>query len=201
MSIYIITDPIKEKKNMYKIGLTIKSQKCILTTYTQCLENPKIKFFKEVPFKYDYKHIQKCIFKRVQRYRISKWVKLPLTKIIQIVNEIFDDSDSNSEDSDLNIDSDHELEYEAVPLLSMTHTKYNFTCYKCKKVFQKQLYLDQHNNSKIPCDYVCIANEQVNKIINLNTDDKKILLELEIKLEQVKLKQKEKDIIIEKLLL
>jgi hypothetical protein len=202
MSIYIITDPIKEKENMYKIGLTNKSQKYILNTYTRYLGNPKIKFFKEIPFKYYYENIQKSILKRVQKYRIhnnnnnmSEWVKLPLPEILQIVNEFLDDSDSNSEDSD----SESDLEYEAVPLLSTTHTKYNFTCYKCKKEFQKQLQLDQHNNNKIQCDYVCIANEQANKIINLNTYDKRILLKLEIQLEEVKLKQKEKDIIIEKL--
>ena len=61
MSIYVITDPIKENENMYKIGRTNKSLKGILTTYTRYLGNPKIIFYKIVPDSYDYKNVEQAI--------------------------------------------------------------------------------------------------------------------------------------------
>lgn len=102
MSIYVISDPIKEKENMYKIGRTTKTKKGILSVYTRYLGNPVIKFFNTVPNWFDYKDVECVILYDLDKYRIknnngnkSEWIHLELPKILAIINKCFNEMTKN----------------------------------------------------------------------------------------------------------
>ena len=75
----------------------------------------------------------------------------------------------------------------------------SFTCYKCDKIFKRQLYLTRHENRKIPCD-IDLSCARCGKEFNqpyilkkhLNNkkkcEDKRICLELELKIAETNLK-------------
>jgi hypothetical protein len=84
----------------------------------------------------------------------------------------------------------------------------NFICCICEKVFNREGHLKRHMNRKTPCykNLICIrCGKKFTQVSDLNRhinkkfpcDDKRTLLELTVKLEEVKLKQKEADIKIE----
>lgn len=85
----------------------------------------------------------------------------------------------------------------------------SFTCNKCTRIFKRQVYLNQHNNRKIPCDreISCVrCGKEFKQMGNLKKhlnkknkcEDKRICLELELKIAETNLKGKETDLKIEK---
>jgi hypothetical protein len=102
MSIYVISDPVKEKENMYKVGRTSKTNKGIMTVYTRYLGNPVLKFYNTVPDLFDYKDVEWNILYDLDKYRIknnngnkSEWVHLELSKILAIINKCFNEMTKN----------------------------------------------------------------------------------------------------------
>jgi hypothetical protein len=214
MSIYVITDPIKERENQYKIGRTSKSRNGILTVYTRYLGNPIVKFYKLVPILSNYKNVESNILTLLKDYRIknnngnmSEWVKLPLSDILQIINEVFDelgddtlesyssnDSDSNEIEDEIEDDSDVKVIEQPV----IIPTPNSLRCNKCEKIFKRQLHLDQHNARKNPCnkELICIRCEKkFTQIGHLNShinrkypcDDKRYIKDIELKIKKEEL--------------
>jgi hypothetical protein len=218
MSIYVITDPIKEKENQYKIGRTSKSRNGILTVYTRYLGNPIVKFYKLVPILSNYKNVEKNILTLLKDYRIknnngnmSEWIKLPLTVILQVIKEVFDelgdddtlesyssnDSESNEENTNEDeIEDDSNVKVIEQPVIIPTPN--SLQCDKCDKIFERQLYLDRHNARKNPCNknLICIRCEKkftrlshFNNHINRKypCDDKRYLKDIELKIKKEEL--------------
>ena len=177
MSIYVITDPIKENENLFKVGRTTKSKKGILTVYTRYLGNPKIIFYKEVPVAHDYKDVERDILKHFEKRRIknnngnkSEWIKMPIKTLLPYIENLFyemeeeTDVESN-EEPDKESDEETDVETNTEPEESDVETKIvtpieikqrirniNNICSKCNKVFKRNIDLNRHINRKIPCD-------------------------------------------------
>jgi len=84
----------------------------------------------------------------------------------------------------------------------------SFNCDKCEKIFKRQRHLDQHTNRKIPCDRNLMCNrcgKDFKKLYNLTQhlnrankcDDMREVLQLQLKIEETKIKGKEIDLKIE----
>jgi hypothetical protein len=217
MAIYIITDPIKEKENQYKIGRTRKYRNGILTTYTRYLGNPIIKFYKLVPMMSDYTVVEKNILTLLKGYRIknnngnmSEWVKLPLTDILQVIKEVFDDLSDDSDASyefDSNEENNHEdeIEVEEKKYEFLVYKKYieqQTQCNKCEKKFERMIDLLSYINRKYPCDYdkEILACRRCGKVFENNVTlnyhlkkqsciDKRHILDLELEIQKEKTKQ------------
>ena len=137
MSIYIITNVSKEKKNIYKIGKSRKSQNGIINNYTQYMLNPEIKFFIKIP---QFKDIINIILYELREYNIktkfnklSNWVKLDLYEILQVIHFIIDEtscqfdtflSDFEENDSIYKKSLDIKLEYEKTEQIVFSGKKY-----------------------------------------------------------------------------
>jgi uncharacterized C2H2 Zn-finger protein len=84
-----------------------------------------------------------------------------------------------------------------------------FTCIKCEKVFARELFLIRHTNRKTPC-YKNLSCDRCGKIFKLlgglnrhlnrkvQCSDKRVFLELKLKIEVEKTKNKQTDLKIEK---